>query len=70
MILKHFFFGWTLVLTSFMFILSYEVGFYKPTVHKVHPNIGGITAHATMPSWLEHSIINFCSRLLIQMNGA
>jgi hypothetical protein len=56
-------------LTSFMFILSYEAGFYKPTVHKVPPPISGITAHATMPGRLEHFIVSFCSRLLIQMNS-
>jgi hypothetical protein len=36
-----------------MFILSYEAAFYKPTVLKVYPPISGITAHATMPGWLE-----------------
>jgi hypothetical protein len=25
------------LLTSFHFISSYEAGFYKPTVHKLHP---------------------------------
>jgi len=30
-----------------MFILSYEAGFYKPTVLKVPPPISRITAHAT-----------------------
>ncbi len=49
-------------LTSFMmFIMSSAVGFYKPTVLKVHPPISGVAAHATMPRWLEHSIISFCS---------
>ena len=57
-------------LTSFMFILSYEAGFYKPTILKVHPPISGITAHATMPGRLEQSIISLCFMLLIQMNGA
>jgi hypothetical protein len=49
-----------------MFILSYEAGFYKSTILKVHPPISGITAHATMPGRLKHSIFSFCSRLLIQ----
>ena len=57
-------------LKNFIIILSYESGFYKPTALKVHPPISGITAFATMPGRLEHSSISFCSRLLIQMNGA
>jgi hypothetical protein len=52
-------------LTTFMFILSYEVGSYKPTILKVHPLISRITAHAKMPGRMEHSIIS-----IIQMNGA
>jgi len=47
-----------------MFILSYEAGFYKPTILKV---ISRITAYATMPGRLELSINSFCSWLLIQM---
>jgi hypothetical protein len=31
------------------FILSYEAGFCKPTVLKVHPSFCRITAYATMP---------------------
>ena len=27
----------------------YKAGFYKPTVHKVHPPFCRITAYATMP---------------------
>ncbi len=57
-------------LTSFMFILSYEAEFYKPTVLKVHPPNSRISAHATLPGRLKHIIISFCSRLLIQMNNA
>jgi hypothetical protein len=49
-----------------MFILSYEAGFYEPTIPKVYPPISGITAHAAMPGKLEHSIISFCSTLFIQ----
>ncbi len=49
-------------LTSFMSIHSY----CKPTFLNVHPPI---TAHATMPGRLEHSIISFCSALWIQING-
>ena len=45
--------------TSFMFILRYEAGFYKPTIFKVHLPISRVTAYATMPSRLEHSIIFF-----------
>jgi len=48
-------------LTSFMFILSYEDGFYKPTVLKVHPPISGVIEHATMPGRLQHSITSFYS---------
>jgi hypothetical protein len=47
-----------------------KLDFHKPSVLKVYPPIRGITAHATMPGRLEHSIISFCSTLLIQMNGA
>jgi hypothetical protein len=32
-------------LTSFHFILSYEAGFYEPTVLKLHPPICMITQH-------------------------
>ncbi len=35
------------------FILSYEAGFYKPTIFKAHPSICGITAHATKPGYLS-----------------
>jgi hypothetical protein len=31
------------------FILSYEAGFYKPSILKVHPPFCRITAYATMP---------------------
>jgi hypothetical protein len=34
----------------FMFILSYEAGFYKPTIL----NSSGITANATIPGRLKH----------------
>jgi hypothetical protein len=36
-------------LTSLQFIQYHVAGFYTPTIHKVHPTICGITAHATMP---------------------
>ena len=42
---------------------SYETGFYKPTILQMHSLISVITAHATMPGKLEHSIISFCSTL-------
>jgi hypothetical protein len=35
-----------------------KMDFNKPTYLKVYPPIGGITAHATMPKRLEHSIIS------------
>jgi len=54
-------------LTIFMWILSDEAGFCKLTFH---PPISGITAHATMPGRLEHSIISFCFTLYIQMYDA
>jgi hypothetical protein len=31
-----------------------KMDFSKPTVFKVQPPISGITAHATMPGWLEY----------------
>jgi hypothetical protein len=46
-----------------------KLDFYKPTILNVPPPISGITAHATMPSYLEHSIIS-SDPALIQMNGA
>jgi len=51
------------------FILSYEAGFYKPTVLKFHPPFlqdYSICNNARLISTYS----NFCSRLLIQMNGA
>jgi hypothetical protein len=58
-------FFWTLVLVSWQASCSslYEAGFYKPTILKVHPPVNGITAHATMPGRLEHSMISFCFML-------
>jgi len=38
------------------------------TIQKVDPPNSMITALATMPGWLEHSIISFCTKLLMQMN--
>jgi hypothetical protein len=40
---------WSLAADKLHFILSYEAGFYKPTVLKVHPPFCRITAYATMP---------------------
>jgi hypothetical protein len=49
---------------------SVKLGFIsQPSSKSTQPLISGITAHATMPGRLEHFIISFCSRLLIQMNG-
>ena len=30
---------WSVQLTSFYLILSYKDGFYKPTIHEVHPEL-------------------------------
>jgi hypothetical protein len=40
---------WSWLADKLHFILSYEAGFYKPTVLKVHPPFCRITAYATMP---------------------
>ncbi len=56
------YFFWTLVLVSWQpscSSLVMKLDFYKPTVLKVHPPIRWITALATMPGRLEHSIIFF-----------
>jgi hypothetical protein len=46
----YFFVGiWSWFADKLHFILSYEAGFYKPTVLKVHPPFRRITAYATMP---------------------
>jgi hypothetical protein len=49
--LKYFFFVgiWSWLADKLHFILSYEAGFYKPTVLKFHPPFFRITAFATMP---------------------
>jgi hypothetical protein len=39
--------------TCFNFILSYEAGFYKPTILKLHPPLCRITAHATVPCYFS-----------------
>jgi hypothetical protein len=39
-------------LTTFMFMLSYEVVFYELTVLKVHLPVIGIAAHATVPGYI------------------
>jgi hypothetical protein len=61
-------FYWTLFLVSLNFILSYEVGFYKPTVNKVHPPFCGITIPETMPVGALHLL--FLLHALIQINSA
>ena len=53
-------------LTNFISSIVYEVGFYKPTVLKVHPPICRITAYATMPGYFFPDIM---VTWLIQMNG-
>jgi hypothetical protein len=58
---------WSWLADKLHFNLSYEAGFYKPTVLKVHPPYCRITAYATMPGLFPP---NFCSRLLIQMDDA
>jgi len=40
---------WSWLADKLHFILSYEAGFYKPTILKVHPPFCRITAYATMP---------------------
>jgi len=40
---------WSWLADKLYFILSYEAGFYKPTLLKVHPPFCRITAYATMP---------------------
>ena len=49
-------------LTRHYLIPSYEVGFYEPTVFKLHPPLCGITEHGIMPVRLE---LSFCFILLI-----
>jgi hypothetical protein len=44
-----FFWGGFWLADELHFILSYEAGFYKPTVLKVHTPFCRITAYATMP---------------------
>ncbi len=68
---KLFFFVWlwswsAVSCLSLALSLVMKQDFYKPSVLKV----SWITAHATIPGRLEHSIIYFCSTVLIQMNGA
>jgi hypothetical protein len=65
-----FFFGGSLVLVSlqaFISSLSYEAGFYKLTVLKVHPPFSGL-------QYMQQCQVNlhsfFCFHSLIQMNGA
>ncbi len=58
---------WSWLADKLHFILSYEVGFYKPAILIVHPPFCRITPHATMPGYFP---LNICSRLLIQMNDA
>jgi hypothetical protein len=64
-----FFFGFWSWLADKLFIssFSYEAGFYKPTVLKLHPPLCRITAHATVPGYFS-TILAFL--LLIQINGA
>jgi hypothetical protein len=64
-------FCWILVLVSRQALISslpsYEAGFYKPTVLKLHPPFCRITAHATVPGYFS-TILAFM--LLIQINGS
>ena len=41
---------WPALLTSLHFILSYEAGFYIPTINIVYPPIFKIAAHVTVPA--------------------
>jgi hypothetical protein len=53
---------------NFIFVIVVQLTSHH-FVLKVHPPICGITAHATMPGWLELSIISFCFMILIHMNS-
>jgi hypothetical protein len=44
---------------NFKYYLRVRFIIYKQTIFKVHLPFCGITAHATMPGWLEHSTISF-----------
>jgi hypothetical protein len=64
------FYFWNFVLVSsqaFISSFSYEAGFHKPTVLKLHPPLCRITAHATVPGYFS-TILAFM--LLIQINDA
>ncbi len=56
----------TFLVSVYWQAFSYEAGFFKQTILKVHPPTRGITAHATTTSRLECS---FWSMLLIKING-
>jgi hypothetical protein len=47
---------WNLVLVSLHFSLSYEAGFYVPTILKLQPPLCMITAHATLVVYLFHNL--------------
>jgi hypothetical protein len=48
---------WSWSADKLHFTHSYEAGFYKPTVLKVHPPICRITAYATMPGFIFPDIM-------------
>jgi hypothetical protein len=53
-IINFFFVGiWSWLADKLYFILSYEAGFYKPTVLKLHPPFCRIIAHATVPGYFS-----------------
>ncbi len=60
---------WILVLVSwqaFISSFSYEAGFYKPTVLKLHPPLCRITAHATVPRYFSTILVSFFwSKLMV-----
>ena len=55
-------------LTSFQFIQSYVAGFYKLTIPQSPPS--HLRDYSTCNNARLEFFHNFCSRLLIQMNGA
>jgi hypothetical protein len=60
---------WSWSANNIFIILSYESGFYEPTVFKIHLPVCGITVHVSIPGKFDHTSISFCLKLLIQKNG-
>jgi hypothetical protein len=49
---------WSWLAEKLHFILSYEAGFYEPTVLKVHPPFFRITSYATMPGLISTQFLH------------